>query len=94
MNNLSGYKVAIRAELVKNLDWLYKHNPNKYSFIIALIKCFETGESVRLSRDLNKENPSVTVYVGDYMYKEVFEDDESACDFVDFVKSIKQIADK
>lgn len=75
-------------ELLKNLNWLYENDLNRFNFIKTLIECVANNNKISISMSLNEPTHTVTVIMGEYMYKEEFKTLEKARKLIGMVKSI------
>lgn len=80
-----------KKEILKDLDWLYKNDLNKYYFIKALVESASNKNKTSISMSLNKSTHSVKVRVGDYVYIDSFKTLEEAEKLIDMVKYFKSI---
>ena len=88
MNNLkSGFK--LNKELLDNLTKLREDSPEKFFFLETFMKAIVNKEQIKVSISLDDTN-TVSVTMGEYIYKELFSTFEEANSFIDNIRNIKK----
>ena len=83
------YKIFEKnKELLKNLNWLYENDYERFNFIKTLISYGESDDKTSASVSLNDTAMTVTVEIGEYMYQEKFETLEKSHKLVAMIRSI------
>lgn len=72
--------------LLRNLEWLYNHDLQKFNFLEAFMKAIVNNDPISVSMSLDSETHIVTVKMGEYMYKEKFDTLEEANEFIESMK--------
>lgn len=81
MNNSNEIKEAVRVIL--------EECPEKLLFIEECLKAIVHKKSISISKTLNEDNPVVTVRIGEYMHKEIFDTCENANAFIDSIRGLR-----
>lgn len=83
------YKIFEKnKEFLKNLNWLYENDYERFNFIKTLISYGESDDKTSASVSLNDTAMTVTVEIGEYMYQEKFETLEKSHKLVAMIRSI------
>lgn len=89
MNNLNK-EHGPKEELLRNLDWLYFNDINRFNFIEALMESVVNKMPVSISMSLNEDLHTISVKIGGYIYKEKFRTVERANNFIDMIRTINE----
>lgn len=91
MNNLNkGF--TPKEDLLRNLDWLYLNDINRFNFIKVLMESVVNKMPISISMSLNEDVHTISVIIGEYMHKEVFYTIERANSFIDMIRSVNKDA--
>lgn len=83
-------KLTQREEFERGMSWLYRNKLEEFYFIDAVIKATVNKEYICVEMVSSKDNHTVTVSIGDYVYKREYKNIEDAMVLVNMVSSLKQ----
>lgn len=78
-----------KQQLMRNLDWLYCHDKDKFLFVKRFMSAIKNKETILVEMSLNNKIYSITVRFRDYEYKEDFDNLEKAMVLVNMIKENK-----
>ncbi len=80
---------SIKNNIKEAITYLMKEDPDRLTFIKMFLSAIVNNEQIKVSMSLNKEAHTVSVLMGEYMYKEVFETPDEANSFIDSLRFYK-----
>lgn len=83
------------TEFLDRIDWLYKHDYERYKLIELFINLAHDNKKIIVSKELNTDTPMITIYTDRYIYKHQCRYEEEANKIIDIAIALnKQIEEK
>ena len=83
------------TEFLNKIDWLHKHDYERYKLIEFFINSAHDNEKIIVSKQLNIDTPIITIHTDRYIYKHQCRHEEEANKIIDIAIALnKQIEEK
>ncbi|WP_289293085.1 hypothetical protein [Romboutsia ilealis] len=83
------------TEFLDKIEWLYKHDYERYKLIEFFINSAHDNEKIIVSKQLNIDTPMITIHTDRYIYKHQCRHEEEANKIIDIAIALnKQIEEK
>ena len=89
------YFLTKNTEFLNKIDWLHKHDYERYKLIEFFINSAHDNEKIIVSKQLNIDTPIITIHTDRYIYKHQCRHEEEANKIIDIAIALnKQIEEK